>query len=387
MKILIFEWGTGTYTYKDIIESFSNNGISYRTVSYEFNDKNDDDFFEYRFAKVLSDDKYDAVFSVNYFPLVAKCANRAGIKYLSWSYDNPLDVIDIEKTLGLPCNYVFLFDRIQCEGYWKKGFNNVYYLPLAANCHRLEKIKLTNKESELYKADISFVGKMYDSMIGLFMNNMNEYCKGYIDSIIASQGKIYGYYMIDEMLTDDLLKKINDYFRVLNPSTTFTLNREALSYAMAAQVTRTERLILLNLLSSHYKLKYYSWEKCDLLKNCQFMGSCGYYNQMPKVFKASSINLNITLKILQSGIPLRIMDILGAGGFLLSNYQIELAENFIDGEEVVMYQSIEDAYEKASYYLSHEEERKRIATKGHEKVKNLFSYDKQLGELFEKSGF
>ena len=68
------------------------------------------------------------------------------------------------------------------------------------------------------------------------------------------------------------------------------------------------------------KVNVYSWEKCDLLQNVNYMGSCDYYGQMTKVFKASSINLNITLKISQSGIPLRVMDILGAGGFLLSNY-------------------------------------------------------------------
>ena len=40
------------------------------------------------------------------------------------------------------------------------------------------------------------------------------------------------------------------------------------------------------------------------------------------------------------------MDILGAGGFLLSNYQPELAEYFEDGKEVVMYHSRADLVEK-----------------------------------------
>lgn len=42
---------------------------------------------------------------------------------------------------------------------------------------------------------------------------------------------------------------------------------------------------------------------------------------------------------------------MAAGGFLLSNYQPELAELFRDGEEVVMYTSMDDLKEKAGYYL------------------------------------
>ena len=116
------------------------------------------------------------------------------------------------------------------------------------------------------------------------------------------------------------------------------------------------------------------------------MGTCDYYDQMPKVFKASKINLNITLKIIQSGIPLRVMDILGSGGFLLTNYQPEIAEYFVDGEEVVMYESIEDAYEKAIFYIRNNDKRHQIAQNGHNKVRELFSYEKQLKSIFEIAG-
>lgn len=386
MKLLIFEWAAGTFTYNDITGSFASKGISYRTVSYQFDDKNEDEFFENRFMKVLGEDRYDAVFSVNYFPLVAKCCNSKSIPYISWSYDNPLDVPDIEKTLGLPCNQVFLFDRIQTEGYRKSGFNNVHHMPLAVNCERLETIKLTKQEQALYTSDVSFVGKMYDSMFGQYRELMDDHCKGFIDALVAAQSKVFGYWFVDELLTDTFMKRINDHFKELQPDTQFVLPKEALAYAVASQITKTDRLILLNLLAKRMKVNVYSWEKSELLQNVNFMGSCDYYGQMTKVFKASRINLNITLKISQSGIPLRVMDILGAGGFLLSNYQPEIAENFINGEDVVMYESIEDAYEKALYYIQHDDIRRQIAASGHNKTKELFSYEKQLGKIFEISG-
>ena len=82
---------------------------------------------------------------------------------------------------------------------------------------------------------------------------------------------------------------------------------------------------------------------------------------MPLVFSQSKINLNISLKTIKTGIPLRVADVMGCGGFVLSNYQQELEEYFVIGEECVVYENLQDMFLKAQYYLEHEEERKRIA--------------------------
>ena len=104
---------------------------------------------------------------------------------------------------------------------------------------------------------------------------------------------------------------------------------------------------------------------------------------MPGVFRFSKLNLNPTLKCIQSGIPLRALDIMGARGVLLSNYQPELAEHFIDGEDVIMYESMEDAFAKADFYLQHEDLRRQIANNGYLKVKEFFSYSEKINEMFQ----
>ena len=163
------------------------------------------------------------------------------------------------------------------------------------------------------------------------------------------------------------------------------ISREALSYAMAAQITREERLLALKLLSGHYDVKLYSREKNDLLDKVTYMGTADYDKEMPMVFKSSDINLNMTLRCIRSGIPLRALDIMGSGGFLLSNYQPELAECFADGEEAVMYESIEDMYAKASFYLANPEIRMEIARRGHDKVAREYRYEDRIDEMFNKA--
>ena len=414
MNVLIFEWGS--YNHNDILETFKKKGCAYTVVKHRFEDVNHDDEFVHEFGGYLKDGKYDLVYSTNFFPLVSECCNERGVKYISWSYDAPLDVPDIERTLGLPCNYAFMYDREQVQGYRDKGFDNVYHLPLAVNVKRLDGIYLSAAESKKYGAQVSFVGNLYDSQMMNIMGIMDDHHKGFLDAVMKAQSKIYGYYLIDDVLTDALMDEINRVvhdktmeYRAENraeikanslkdpemkdskqaktseESNVLHISREALSYAMAAQITREDRLLALKLLSNHYDVALYSREKNDLLDKVRYMGTVDYDSDMPKVFKSSDINLNMTLKCIRSGIPLRALDVMGAGGFLLSNYQPELAENFIDGEEMVMYDSIEDLYAKAAFYLKNPEIRREIAIRGHERVALEYGYEDRLDKMFDIS--
>ena len=104
---------------------------------------------------------------------------------------------------------------------------------------------------------------------------------------------------------------------------------------------------------------------------------------MPLVFAGSRINLNISLRSIHSGIPLRVLDIMACGGFVLSNRQPEIAEYFGEGVEIATFASMEECMDKVHYYLAHEEERRRIAEAGQRKVQAAFSYESGLMRLFK----
>jgi len=78
--------------------------------------------------------------------------------------------------------------------------------------------------------------------------------------------------------------------------------------------------------------------------------------------------------------------VLGAGGFLITNYQAEISEWFEPGVDLVVYEDLADLEEKADYYLEHEEERKKIAMNGYNKVCERYTYDLALKEILEISG-
>lgn len=380
MNLLLYD--ACTYTQNDIMDILNQLGIHYKNILYKLNDLSEDDFFTYRISRLLSEESYDAVFSTNYYPILAKICNHFHIKYIAWSYDSPLNIPDMEETLGFETNYVFFFDRMEYEKYRGKGFQTVYYMPLGVNSLRLKNLTYTKEDASRYSADISFVGQLYESTFSGLILPLSDYDKGYLNGIIETQLRVYGYYFIEDLLTDDLLERMNQCYRNLG-QTEVSLQKYGLACTMAKQVTRMERLVLLNTLGEMFHVKLYSGQFDESLSHLDFGGSVNYYTQMPKVFNLSKINLNPTLKCIRSAIPLRALDILASGGFLLSNFQPELAEYFENEKEVVLYDSLEDAVEKAAFYLAHEDFRSQIAQNGMAKVHEEFSYRDQLTKIFQ----
>ena len=230
MKILLFD--AGSYTYRDVLTAFTKMGHSCRTVFYHFPDRYEDVFFEERLTEYLAEHTYDRVFSVNFFPLVAKVCDRCHIRYLSWSYDSPLEE-RLQDFFQYETNRIFLFDRLEAEEYRKKGFQNVYHLPLAVDTDRLDRVLAGKNPSQKFCGRVSFVGKIYDSPLDGLLSLADDYCKGYIQGILQAQMRVYGAYFVEELLTDDLLEKINLSYEKIGQKRV-RLTRRGLSHAVAA---------------------------------------------------------------------------------------------------------------------------------------------------------
>lgn len=117
MRLLLYEWES--YFQYDIKWICKEEGISIQSFSWKFEDKNFDEKFEMWFSESIDVRKFDVLLSVNYWPMLSRVAQKHQIKYIAWCYDNPLNVICPEATLGNPVNYVFFFDRIQADHYKK----------------------------------------------------------------------------------------------------------------------------------------------------------------------------------------------------------------------------------------------------------------------------
>lgn len=382
MNILLYD--IGSYIQKDLIYYLKKRGCNCRNVLYKPVGTYQDDFFERKFSELLDSSSYDFVMSTNFWPIVARICHLKNIKYLSWSYDSPVNTDHIEY-YQFPTSYIFLFDRIETERVLSLGGKNIYHLPLGVNAERADKISISVEDFERFSAEISFVGQFYKNPLLQLMAPQNDFDKGYIDAIAEAQLKVYGYDFIGESLPDELILRMDQCLKN-NGIIVENFTKSKLIHSISNSITRTERLILLNILGRSHQINYYSTEKPESLSHLNYCGTAYYFTDMPKIFKLSKLNLNPTLKNIQSGIPLRALDILSYGGTLFSNYQLELAEYFTDGQDVIMYESIEDAICKADFYLKHEDKRRQLTLNGYQKAITCFSYPEKITYMLKTAG-
>lgn len=387
MRVLYYTWFENPK--EDMAGALLCLGHTVISCNIPFLDYEEDEEFTKNLEKIINDNDCDVIFSFDFFPLIAKTAERLRIKYLSWVYDCP------HRTLYSPAvkgeyNYIFVFDYVQFLMLRSLDLPHLFHFPLAVNTGRMEQLlgKMSEKEDFLrghnsYQDDISFVGSLYDNNLYDQICYLPRYLKGYIDGIMQMQEKIYGYNFISELLDDKIVEELKKYVLLdLDASYFFTV-RETYVDMINAKITSEERIHLLNQLACKYSVALYTASNTKRLHGVKQKGTVSYQMEMPQVFRNSKINLNMTLRSIQSGIPLRALDIMGAGGFLISNYQQELQDNFVDGEEIVLYGSEKELMEKTEYYLHHEAEREEIAYHGFLKVKEKFSYEVRVKQMID----
>lgn len=382
MNILLYDF-LNSYIQYDLVYFLQKMGHKCNNIAYRQEiDKYVDDAFTAKMEQDLNAGTYDLVLTTNFWPVVSKVCNSRGIKYVSWFFDSPPNLPTTE-CMDYQCNKIYFFSRADYEEYRALGLDNVFYLPLAVNTERLDGIRTDYCR---FESEISFVGKLYQSMLPAIKTHMDDYQNGYIDAVVNAQMKIYGAYLIDELITEDFSESVRKRYRSLS-ETAIQISRKELAWAVISYVTNLERMMILRLLSGRHQVKLYTYELSDIEKKMiprvDFCGPVSYLEEMPQAFRASKINLCPVIKANKSGIPLRALDVMGAGGFLLSSYQPELYEYFIDGQECVLYTSIEDCIDKADFYLKNDDLRKSIAIAGKEKIKREFRYEDRIKVLLD----
>ena len=260
-------------------------------------------------------------------------------------------------------------------------------MPLAADVERYDSYKMDREIEEVYSVPISFIGSTYtETQFNDYkkINKMERFYKGYVDGLVQAQKRIYGNVILEEMITPDVEEKLSEVFHMsLREDDEFTFRKYYGQVVLARCIAALERQEILDMLSRKYKCHLYTRGKTPSLPYITNRGMAGNTKESTFIFRCSKINLNITSRSIRTGIPLRVFEIMGSGGFLLTNYQEDMLEYFEPGIDFVYYDSYEDLMKKADYYLNHEEERQQIAKNGYEKIKNSHTYRHRLDAMME----
>ena len=387
MKILFLEWDSlcKGFMKKALIE------MGYEIVIFPFPRATEDTKRSEKLTVSITEEllkgKYDFVFSFNYFPVAAIACKACKVTYISWVYDSPFIQL-YSETIKFETNKVFIFDSYEYLRLKELGIETVHFLPMAAPAEYYTNLisSASQTSASNYHCDIAFVGSTYTEKSHYkfgYLDKLDQYTKGYLEGAMTAQKKVYGYNFIENILTPEIITNMKKICPLHNSGDGFeTVEWVFATYFIDQRITATERFEILKMLSDKYNVHLHTYEPTPDLPLVKNMGEINPYTEAPLAFNSAKINLNISLRSIVNGIPLRAMDIMASKGFLLTNYQSDFMEFFIPDEDFVYYDSYEDLLEKVSYYLTHEKQRLEIAENGYQKVKNYHNYKKRIEVMF-----
>lgn len=386
MNILFYRYGS--ICEPDIIASFKHLGFKITEDTREVYNKQllPSDCIK-GLNELLKQDTYSFVFSINFFPSVSDVCNIWGIPYLCLIVDSP--VLELFSTsLANPCNKIFLFDRQLYNDFHHINPDGIFHIPLATNVrdNYATATMASAADRARFSSDISFIGSLYSEKCLYNQITLPEKMRGYVDGLIEAQLLVYGYNFIEECVTPELIEafcKVRP--ELINFPDSMKVDTKAViaQHIISVKVAEQERLRYLKALSEHFNVDLYTGSDTYSMPLIHNRGFAKTNTEMPIIFHQSKINLNLTAKSIRSGLSLRIFDVLGCEGFLITNYQAELPEHFNIGEDLEAYTSLDDLMGKCEYYLLHDKERQEIAHNGFEKVKKYHTYDIRLTQMLE----
>lgn len=387
MKIILCAWGSMCEA--GMINAIKKQGHELVLFNKEYTDVNYDKDYLLTLANLIQNTpNLDFVLSLNYMPITARACKPFNIPYLSLTADCPCSTL-YSKTLEYKHNRVFLFDKLQAEKFSPVNPGNIFHLPLATDVSNWDNIKITDTDKKKYGCDISFIGSLYTEVTkyNLIESKLPDMMRGYVDGLIAAQQNVYGYYFIEDAITEEWARDFQKYAGLSSVAEDYVDDIKGIiaDTYIGYKCTEVERINTINAISENFKLDLWTTSDISSVPKVNMRGPADSGTMMPKIFKCSKINLNTTNRAIRSGIPLRIFDIMGCGGFVLTNYQPELLDYFVPGEDIVLYDSIPDMLNKIEYYLANENERIQIAKNGYEKVKKLHNYELRLSQMIELS--
>ena len=357
-------------------------------------------------ARSILENKPMFVFSINFFPYISDICEKLNVLYVCVSVDCPVAEL-YSVSIRNKHNRVFLFDRKQYEDIVCENPENIFHLPLSA--YNTEKVTAD------LKYDVTFIGSLYTEKNPFpeVISKVNSRVRGVCDGLLSAQELFGGLELIDQVMDartpSDLLSDprfteqknmvtkpgktashgiAHDIKQAFGPFLPPEISAPsdfiydmagiwAVDSCLGYELTVRDRLLLIASLSesladSGALVHLFTRSDVSGLKSLTdktvIHGGVNTLTEMPDIFGSSKININTTMRAIRTGLPQRIWDIMGVGGFVLTDYRAELPEYLTVGKHLEAYESMDEACEKAAYYLAHEDERLEIAHEGYIEV-------------------
>jgi len=302
----------------------------------------------------------------------------ARIARVAWFVDNPA-YFD-EKNALTSDDIILVWDNDYIADLKAAGFNHVHFLPLATNPQRFNPHALLPDEKRTYACEVSFVGTIGKTAHELAEERSRTYPREinlFVDKMIELTLYLYDSRVYHNALTGMRLTEHNLDMKV----------RGLVQFLVDIEVNAMKRHSLANDLVDYDSIIYSDLSITDTPeKRVRFAPTVDYRTELVKVFKASTININLTRPQLRTTVNQRVFDVFACGGFLLTDYRRYLDDILPFAAERITFSNPQDLKDKIDYYLKHTSEREELAVAARGAVCRNHTYLHRMEELLKIVG-
>lgn len=321
-------------------------------------------YSQWTWLHAMQDLDADFIFLINHIP---PDTNREAslpklhIPIIVWYWDDPKRDRDFPNMNGKDTSdfYIFCYDKNHINYVKQNGYDHVFYMPVGTS---MSPDKVNRNLFEKHNG-VTYAGSL---MTGeAIMNNrvLSVHFPKWYEWLQASLVEIQQGKWFDEL--DCLQNKPYPEGETLSQTTLVTYLQDA--------ITNQRRTGALERMTKHnlhtYGGKDLLSDSCSPFLKQAYQGRrISYQDELPALYAQTAVNLNLNHFQTTHGIAQRIYDCLAVGGFIITDTNPAITEAFINQEEIVCSESIDELDDLTTYYLSHANEREKIIQKGQETV-------------------
>ena len=314
----------------------------------------------------------EVIFAINHTHGLAEACHRLGRPLVVWEVDPATDTL---RRCDSPTDRVRIFTYRQAHvtRFQAAGFQEVQYLPLAANTARRTPGEVPADAAA--RGKLCFVGASMAEQAWRFRKAIEEawiLCGGEaeegmarLDRILAAQRRLGGQYGIPALVQ----AAMGDFAQAA---------REILPHevtAMIAEMAAAERR--LNVVARLGRTGIHVWGdagwRTTVAHGARYMGFAGHDKALTQIYRAGAVHVDVARIYQQDIVPMRIFDILACGGFVLAEHSAALDALFTPGKDLETWRTTEELEAKVQYYLAHPEQAAAIGRTGMATVRRSHS--------------
>ncbi len=338
---------------------------------------------------------------------------RLKLPALVWYVDSPRYIFQNPQANTSDWIGTFSWDRSYLSWLRQQGFEHVHYLPLGTDAHIFNTATTRRKEPPRRRADkhppLVFVGDSMSATVQKAFHKLPEDLQRDLTQHPASlTSRIRAEFLVEmgsyassrgelpwrafERVLQSLGVDRHSLPGLLSRTEFNLLDLESYLTLVATRQRRLGFLQDLCLLPQESAIKIIGdadWQGVlsqplqQFPDRLEIQTTADYYQDLPLIYQEAGAVLNLTGLQMPHGLNQRCYDVPAAGGFLLTDSQPAVAEQFELNREMITFASLPDLLEKWKYYQQHPRQRQEVINQGLRRVLQQHTYRHRLQEMLK----